>query len=459
MIYKHPPADFNPVADVSGCFIEVGDKILYLQYQPAKFNSTWGIPAGKVEPSETLATAIARELEEETGICLPINTFINPKTVYVRYPDYDFIFHMFKHQFNTEPQVNIDEKEHQQFKWVTHEEALNLDLIRDGAACIHAAYPFDPLYWTNHLKDQASKAKSFKELLPVAMTILESIPQPAGYASGPISNGGKSDPAAIENNSVRFKQAIANLIDQNHSIFDLTQYTEHVIRIAGGEWKPEHNTWLLNDFYLPLFESGLIKTIYMIPGWKQSAGATWEHEQAKRLGIEILYLDENLKLSLWQPKDYKRMNNAKTFKDLSDQALAMMRRSPGTMSWVCGPITNGGQGSIETNLEIFSQIIQQLNKQGKNAFSQLPFATDLNRINGTLNQYNIGEKTDLLQGFYKPIFTSGLIDTVYFIPDWKSSAGARWEHDTLTKLGTNIVYLEPDFSIPEPKQKQPAKIG
>ncbi len=51
-------------------------------------------------------------------------------------------------------------------------------------------------------------------------------------------------------------------------------------------------TRLLEEFYLPMFKSGLIKILCFLPGWQNSIGATWEHEQAKKLGIPIIYLAE-----------------------------------------------------------------------------------------------------------------------------------------------------------------------
>jgi len=47
---------------------------------------------------------------------------------------------------------------------------------------------------------------------------------------------------------------------------------------------------LLKEFYLPLFKSGYITKLYFKHDWKTSMGARWEHKQAKKLGLEIIYL-------------------------------------------------------------------------------------------------------------------------------------------------------------------------
>ena len=47
---------------------------------------------------------------------------------------------------------------------------------------------------------------------------------------------------------------------------------------------------ILDDFYSPIFNSGLIKEFYFMPNWQSSKGANWEHNEANRLGIKVSYL-------------------------------------------------------------------------------------------------------------------------------------------------------------------------
>jgi len=54
--------------------------------------------------------------------------------------------------------------------------------------------------------------------------------------------------------------------------------------------KKEYLENILTDFYLPIFEGGYIQDLYFIQGWQSSHGATWEHNQAERLGIKIIYI-------------------------------------------------------------------------------------------------------------------------------------------------------------------------
>lgn len=115
---------------------------------------------------------------------------------------------------------------------------------------------------------------------------------------------------------------------------------------------------------------------------------------------------------------------------------------PKPIGEVCGPITSGGRGSIEKNLAVFSAAIKKLISHGKNIFNQMIFEDNLKKIWEGGNRDN----DTLLQDFYLPIFESGFIKTLYFLPDWQTSYGARWEHAQGKRLGIEIVYLPDDFA-------------
>lgn len=146
-------------------------------------------------------------------------------------------------------------------------------------------------YWLPEDLESLGKAQSFSELSKVAMGILKRMPQPVGQVCGPISTGGTGK---IEENLKIFDGTISRLIAEGQTIFDQMPFEEHFFRIINEEWGTRHNNQLLDDFYLPILASGLVKTLYFIPGWESSHGAAWEHDQAQRLGIEIVYLSKAL---------------------------------------------------------------------------------------------------------------------------------------------------------------------
>lgn len=135
------------------------------------------------------------------------------------------------------------------------------------------------------------------------------------------------------------------------------------------------------------------------------------------------------------------MEAAKTFTDLCQIALRIIQKIPQPIGEVCGPITSGGHGSIEKNLAVFSAAIKKLTDQEKNIFDQVVFEDRMKKIWESKNRDNDA----LLREFYLPIFESGFIKTLYFLSDWQTSTGARWEHEQGKRLNIEIVYLPDDF--------------
>ena len=86
----------------------------------------WDIPGGRIEPNERLESALAREVEEETGIKLSNNVKIL-EAQDIMLPDLDL--HVVRLTYSTNLDVNIAlGSEHQNFKWVTRQEALDLNV-------------------------------------------------------------------------------------------------------------------------------------------------------------------------------------------------------------------------------------------------------------------------------------------------------------------------------------------
>ena len=112
---------------------------------------------------------------------------------------------------------------------------------------------------------------------------------------------------------------------------------------------------------------------------------------------------------------------------------------PESMGQVCGPVTNGGFGSVEENLTYLSKQIEVLQEKGVTIFDQMPFEETFHRVvrDETLNQ----KYENILTDFYEPLFALKRIDTLYFVKGWESSRGAQWEHEKAKEFGLSIVYL------------------
>lgn len=138
MISKTPQKDFNKKVDVVVCYLMHDDKFLVLHRQDHKpQGNTWCVPGGKVDSDDVDAThALSREISEEIGITINPQDFTFFETYYVKYPEYDFVYHAYSYKLKELPVLNVASHEHKDHKWVTPEEALKLDLIPGEDVCI-----------------------------------------------------------------------------------------------------------------------------------------------------------------------------------------------------------------------------------------------------------------------------------------------------------------------------------
>jgi ADP-ribose pyrophosphatase YjhB (NUDIX family) len=65
----------RPVVGVGGVLIH-RDRVLLVKRNAEPLRGEWSIPGGALELSETLAEGVARELKEETGICVRVGELI-----------------------------------------------------------------------------------------------------------------------------------------------------------------------------------------------------------------------------------------------------------------------------------------------------------------------------------------------------------------------------------------------
>ena len=136
-VYRSKPSDFMPTVEVSACYCECDGKYLLLKHAAGKpQENTWGVPAGKLEEGEYPHAAVLRETLEEVGIPLDKDKVQDVGKLFVRYPHIDFVYHMFYQHFSELPAVHLSD-EHEEFRWVTFEEAFEMPLISGAKEAIH----------------------------------------------------------------------------------------------------------------------------------------------------------------------------------------------------------------------------------------------------------------------------------------------------------------------------------
>ncbi len=135
-------------------------------------------------------------------------------------------------------------------------------------------------------------------------------------------------------------------------------------------------------------------------------------------------------------KDLSAIEESSSFEDLLKIAFAIIKKMSKPVIQVCGPISSAGDG-VDRNLKAIEDKINTLEAEGKSVFNQLIFERAFDRILNVANHQ--GYDMPILEGFYGPLFKSGLIDRIHLLPGWSSSIGARWEHDCAKRLGIEII--------------------
>ena len=147
-------------------------------------------------------------------------------------------------------------------------------------------------YWKFHNFLDLKKATTYSDLGKIATDVLQNMPQPIGQVCGPISTGGCD---SVEENLKYFNLTIEELNRRGYIVFNQMPFEVPMqeMKIATGLPKEEANKKLLEEFYYPIFESGLIKRLYFMHSWKTSHGSRIERQRAidRRISIETLPVD------------------------------------------------------------------------------------------------------------------------------------------------------------------------
>jgi hypothetical protein len=139
-------------------------------------------------------------------------------------------------------------------------------------------------YWTEQDRKDLDLCEDASSMYAIASRIIDRMPKPIVEVCGPIASGGLG---SLEANLDVFNKTIHELQAQGLSVFDQMPFEYPMQKLKKKLADPMQ---ILNEFYLPIFQSGHISTLYFIKGWESSIGSNWEHDLGKKLGIEIEYL-------------------------------------------------------------------------------------------------------------------------------------------------------------------------
>ncbi|MFJ7216355.1 NUDIX hydrolase [Amycolatopsis sp. NPDC098790] len=114
------------------CWIARGDRVLFLRRAPGVFlPGRWELPGGTVEPDEDFEAAAIREVVEETGLKVQVTGELS-RTSWPDVAGRAMEIHGFVYTVEEDGagDVVLNPKEHDDFAWVTREEARKLEMAQ-----------------------------------------------------------------------------------------------------------------------------------------------------------------------------------------------------------------------------------------------------------------------------------------------------------------------------------------
>ncbi|GAA1243745.1 NUDIX hydrolase [Oryzihumus leptocrescens] len=124
--------EFSRDRYVAHGLVRQGESYLFLRRRDGRYlGGLWDVPGGTVEPGETPAEAAVRECWEEAGL----RTTVGDEVTHFENADTngrDLTFHTITyrlHLADRSPEVRLSAEEHDDFRWLTLTEALDLPLV------------------------------------------------------------------------------------------------------------------------------------------------------------------------------------------------------------------------------------------------------------------------------------------------------------------------------------------
>jgi hypothetical protein len=121
--------------------------------------------------------------------------------------------------------------------------------------------------------------------------------------------------------------------------------------------------------------------------------------------------------------------------ELAKLAIAHLRELPAPVARVSGPLTSGGYGFAE-NTRRFALAQARLRAEGYTVFDYFGEGYDERQLVALDLPWEV-----VMEYYHRPILETKLITTVFMLPRWETSNGARFERELAEALGLEIREL------------------
>lgn len=155
------------------------------------------------------------------------------------------------------------------------------------------------VYLTISDLDRMVVARDIEELAAIAIEVLRRLPQPVCWVAGPITSGGRKP----EENRRRLSALIFRLKNLGISAFEYVPFQKQAMKLLKREFGKEDlslgeqrqlQEQLRDRLYVPIFQSGLIAEVRLMPQSESSLNAQWMRGFARCQKIPIIHVAEEI---------------------------------------------------------------------------------------------------------------------------------------------------------------------
>jgi hypothetical protein len=150
-------------------------------------------------------------------------------------------------------------------------------------------------------------------------------------------------------------------------------------------------------------------------------------------------------------KQKQKIANAESFITLLCVAMKSIKKEKkhhpkALVVELCAPISSGGKGNVKDNIAEMRKAVKALQKLPFILFNQLLYEEKIGQLKKVIeDKRKCPYVFEILLEFYEPLFESGVIDILVFMPNWHSSTGANWEYVKAKKLGIKTLQLKDNW--------------
>lgn len=156
----------------------------------------------------------------------------------------------------------------------------------------------------------------------------------------------------------------------------------------------------------------------------------------------------------WEDHHIEKARTTTDFKLIGELVCEIAEKMPKPLFMISGPMTTGGMGHYSKNIVLFQHAIEEATSNGLSVFNQTMLEEHLQRLVREWLTCNPESKycQHVLSDVYDTLLASTHIQGVYFLPDWQTSYGARWERDAAERH-TLTIHEYPEAWYQKAKEK------